>query len=270
MRPRPERLLWAWLAAAVVLVAVGCGGDGSAGDEPAVAGTITVFAAASLSEAFAEIAKEFKRANPGTEVRVNTGSSAALATQINEGAPADVFASANHAQMTVVVDRGGAAGPRAFVTNLLVLVVPEKGEQVRSLGDLARPGVRLVIGGKDVPAGQYARESLKQAGTSGSLGAGFERAALANVRSEEPTVRAVLAKVELGEADAGIVYATDVTAARGVRAIEIPAAFNVVAEYPIAALRSSHNPATAQAFVDFVLGPHGQSVLKRYGFGPPP
>lgn len=236
-----------------------------------VEGEIVVFAASSLTESFEALGREFRKANPRAALRFSFGSSSALAVQINEGAPADVFASANRAQMEVAAGKGNVDGSRIFATNVLVIVVAKGFTRLQSFQDLARPGVKLVLAARDVPIGQYARESLIRAATSGAYGPGFDGAVLANVRSEEPNVRSVLAKVQLGEADAAIVYATDAAvAASGIRTVEVPAAYNVIAEYPIAVVKGSKRPLTARAFVDFTLSQSGQSVLRTFGFGPPP
>jgi molybdate transport system substrate-binding protein len=236
-----------------------------------VSGSITVFAAASLTDAFNEIAGAFRAANTGAEVTFNFGSSSTLATQINEAGGADVFASANDAQMKVVVDAGNASGPKTFATNVLVIAKPKGSTAVASFADLAKPGVRLVLAAPEVPVGQYAREAIKTAGDSGAYGADFEPNVLANLRSEEADVKATLAKAQLGEADAVIVYATDVLVAQeDVDSLEIPVEYNVVASYPIAVVSDSDQEALARAFVDFVLSPPGQAILAKYSFGPPP
>jgi len=259
---------------------VGCSDDGASPDasatveataatEPDGPGVVTVSAASSLTDAFTELAEAFKAAHPGTEVRLNFAASSALATQIVEGAPVDVFASANEAQMKVVTDAGEAGGPAVFATNRIVIATPGDDTRVTSLADLALPGLRLVLGGAEVPVGGYARAAFKGAEASGTLPAGFEAAVLANLASEEANVRAVLAKVELGEADAGIVYATDARGIAGVRTVEIPAEFAAPAVYPIIVLREAEEPVSAQAFVDFVLSDAGQAILAGYGFAPP-
>lgn len=230
--------------------------------------TLTVFAAASLTDAFNEIGAAFSAANPGVTVAFNFAGSNQLAAQIGEGAPADVFASANRKQMDAAVDTGriAADAPRVFVTNRLVIVTPAGGD-VAELSGLAAPGTLVVLAAAEVPAGQYALEFLDKAATDPTLGAGFKAAALGNVVSYEQNVRAVLNKVALGEADAGIVYASDAAGAEGVTIIDIPDALNVLAQYPIAPLSDGPNATLAAAFVTYVLGPEGQATLARYGFG---
>jgi molybdate transport system substrate-binding protein len=235
-----------------------------------VSGEITVFAASSLTDAFREAGGRFEQLNPRTKVVFSFASSATLATQVNEGAPADVFASANQEQMAVVAAKGNVGQSSVFATNSLVVVVPKGSAKVQSFRDLSRPGLKLVLAAPDVPAGQYAREALKNASSDAGYGSDFARRVLANLKSEEPNVRVVLAKVQLGEADAGIVYGTDAAAASvDVARVEIPVEFNVVARYPVAVVKRSGRATTANAFVEFVLGPEGQDLLKRFGFGPP-
>lgn len=253
-------------------LAVSCGVDGnSTGDTvaaPTVRGSIAVFAAASLTDAFEDAATAFTRLYPATKVSFNFASSSALAIQISEGAPADLFASADQVQMEVVAGKRGIEEPRVFATNSLVLAIPRNGRAVAGLADLAKPGLRLVLAAKDVPAGRYAREALDKATAAGPYGSGFSTRVIANVRSEEPNVRAALTKVQLGEADAAIVYTTDLAAARkDARGIEIPAPYNVAAQYPIAIVRDSKNQVAAAAFIDFLLSPEGRELLNKYGFG---
>ncbi len=235
----------------------------------AVEGEVVVFAASSLTDAFKEAAAVFREMHPGARVSLSFASSASLAAQINEGAPADVFASADGAQMTVVVSRGNAGTPVVFATNRPILVVPRTGSPVASFADLARPGVRLVLAAPEVPIGRYSREILARAsGTPAGPGADFGAKALANLRSNEANVRAVLTKVQLGEADAGIVYATDAASGGSdIRVISIPPEYNVLAEYPIAVTSSARNVLAASAWLAFLLSGEGQAVLEKYGFG---
>ncbi len=228
---------------------------------------LIVFAASSLTEAFEEIAAAFEAEHPGTVVELSFGGSSTLAMQIVQGAPADVFASADAAQMAVVTDAGEAAGaPAVFAGNVLVVITPTDSAVV-SLDDLADPGVRLVLAGPEVPVGRYARLAL--AGWDAQFGAGYAERVLANLVSEEPNVRQVAAKVELGEADAAIVYATDAAVLRAVRALPLPDAPDTRAEYWVAALLGASDPALAAEFVAFVLAPQGQAVLASHGFTAP-
>jgi molybdate transport system substrate-binding protein len=264
-----------WLAAGLGLLGAGCGdgGGGSAGGEgsggavsprtagePVLAGSITVFAAASLTDAFGEIADEFEAANPGVSVESNFGASSALREQILAGAPADVFASANLANMDQVVEADAAAGDaRTFATNRLEIVVPA-GNPADVTGLAAFGDDDLLVGlcAAEVPCGDLGREALANAGVTPA------------VDTEEPDVRSLLTKVEAGELDAGLVYATDVLAAGdAVEGIEIPAADNVVAEYPIATLAEGGAAEVADAFVAYVLSDAGQDILASYGFDSP-
>ena len=234
---------------------------------PARAETVRVSAASSLAEAFAEIARAFEKANPGASVELNLGGSQRLRTQIEHGAPVDVFASADavHAE---ALQRAGLLGPtQVFARNRLAVAVPARGAVTR-LHDLARPGTRVVVASPAVPVGRYTAQALAKLGASGLYGDGFPSRVQANVVSEEANVRAVLAKIALGEADAGVVYATDVAAAGGkVRAIEIPDRHNVIAEYPIGLVTRAGAPQrAARAFVALVLGGEGQAALRRHGF----
>lgn len=240
-------------------------------EEP-LRGEIVVFAAASLTDAFKAAARAFQTENPGVKVTFNFAASSALATQINEGAPADVFASADLAQMKNVSDKGNARESKVFATNVPVVIVPASGSPVAAFADLAKPAVRLVLAGPEVPIGKYSRQILeKAAADSAGPGAGFAEQVLANVKSNEANVRAVLTKVQLGEADAGIVYATDATiAGKDVKVIEIPGAWNVIAEYPAAVLDDAPNSKAAEAWLAFLLSPDGQAVLAKHGFGAPP
>jgi molybdate transport system substrate-binding protein len=279
--PAAGRLLLASIVAALL---AGCGGDD---DDPVATATppgptatpaipplegeIVVFAAASLIDAFTEAGTAFEKANPRTSVTFNFAASSALATQINEGAPADVFASADSSQMDVVTDAGNASEPRQFVTNRPVVVVPEGSDRVKVFEELARPGLKLVLAGPDVPIGRYSRDILARASAAtGGVSPTFSKDVLANLRSNEANVRAVLTKVQLGEADAGIVYSTDIRAAAGeVVAIDIPEQYNVAAGYPIAVVSESKEKDVAEAFIAFILSAEGQGIMQRFGFGAP-
>jgi len=229
---------------------------------PAATGTITVSAAASLTEAFNQIGKDFKAANPNATVTFNFGSSSTLATQIQQGAPADSFASADQANMDKLTSANLVDGqPSVFATNELVIVTkPSNPQRVNSLADLANVGT-VSLCGADVPCGKYAAQVLQTANvtipeTSITRGA---------------DVKATIAAVTTGDADAAIVYATDAEAAGdAVASVTIPAAQNVVATYPIAVLTASGNKSTAQAFVDYVMSQAGQDTLRSFGFLPPP
>jgi molybdate transport system substrate-binding protein len=256
---RSRTRLAAVLAVAALLLAA-CGGDDntSSGGPSGPPNEIKVFAAASLTAAFTKIGQDFTVANGGTRVTFNFAGSQALATQIQQSAPADVFASADVPNMDKVKDLAG--NPKVFASNLLQIVV-EKGnpKNVKTLDDLADPALKVVLAAPDVPAGKYAAQILGKAGVT------------VKPVSQEDNVKAVVTKVSLGEADAGIVYVTDVTAGGDkVEGIDIPKAQNVTATYPIATVQASKAQDKAQAFVDLVLSDQGQQVLEQYGFLPPP
>ncbi len=238
---------------------------------PALSGDLTVFAAASLTDAFTVLGQQFEAAHPGSHIVFNFGGSNSLAQQIGEAAPADVFASANKTQMQVAIDSGRIVSgtQQTFVRNRLVVITPtDNPGGVTALTDLSKPGLQLVLAAAEVPVGQYSLDFLDRAVQDAAFGPTFKDDVLANVVSYEASVRAVLTKVALGEADAGIVYSSDVVGdgADAVSRLDIPDALNTVASYPIAALTDSARPALAQAFIDLVLSAEGQVVLAEYGF----
>lgn len=233
-------------------------------------GDVTVFAAASLTDAFEEMKATLEAANPALTIAYNFGGSQALVTQLTQGAEADVFASANTAQMTAAQDAGVIAGePATFVRNRLAIVTPAANPAgIASPADLGNEGVRLVLAQPEVPAGRYAREAVCLMGADAAYGEDFVGRVAANVASEEEDVRDALAKVQLGEADAGIVYVSDAAAAGDdVQVIPIPDAVNVVAAYPIAAVAGG-DESIAGAFIAYLLGADGQAILQEYGFEP--
>jgi len=238
---------------------------------PPAGGELTVFAAASLTDAFERIAAALEAANPGLTVTYGFAGSQALVTQLNEGARADVFASANTAQMETAVANGSIAGePVTFVRNRLAIVVPaDNPAGIEAPADLGRDGLRLVLAQPEVPVGRYARESVCRMGQDAATsGEGFVERVAANVVSEEEDVREVLTKVQLGEADAGIVYVSDAQVGGDeVELIEIPDAVNIVAAYPVAAVAGG-DEALAAAFIGYLLAPEGQATLAAYGFDP--
>jgi molybdate transport system substrate-binding protein len=235
--------------------------------EPVATQTLAVFAATSLTGAFAEIAAAYELENAGVAVTLNLASSQQLAQQLVQGAPADVFASASEGPMQLAEESGriAAGSQQLFARNRLVVITPADETTVAALSDLARPGVRLVLADATVPAGHYTLQFLEKASASAALNAGYANEVLDNVVSYEQNVRAVLTKVALGEAEAGIVYESDATGAV-VRRIPIPEALNVVAAYPIAPIGDSARPELAADFVRFVISPAGQAILERHGF----
>jgi len=233
--------------------------------------TLTVFAATSLTEAFSELGAKFQTANPSVTVRFNFAGSQTLQAQIEGGAPADLFASANQANMDALVSAGlvDPKAPRILLTNKLILVVPQSNPaQVASLNDLARPGLKLVLADETVPAGKYARQILDNASNDPTYGKEFASTVLANIVSNETDVKQVVAKVQLGEADAGIVYVSDSIAAPDLKTVSIPPDLNVTAKYYIAPVSGSKNTEFAKNFVEYVLSEEGQAVLQKWGFSP--
>ena len=221
-----------------------------------IAGSITVFAASSLKGAFATIGAQFEAAHPGVKVIFNFGPSSGLATQIAQGAPADVFAAASAKTMDTVISAGEASAASTFAANSMEIATPaHPTRSVTSLADLAGAAIKVAICQQDVPCGAAALTLFSQ-----------NRIRVTPV-TQELDVKAVLTKVQLGEVDAGIVYVTDVKAAKGaVIGIQIPAADNVTTTYPIAPITNSTNGSTAQAFVDYVLSDAGKNVLRAAGF----
>ncbi|WP_181408343.1 molybdate ABC transporter substrate-binding protein [Schumannella sp. 10F1B-5-1] len=225
-----------------------------------LSGTVTVFAAASLTEVFGEAEKIFEKQHPGVDVVISYGGSSALAEQILSGAPADVFAAASPATMTTVVDGGGAEGePTVFATNTLEIAVPRGNPAgIEGLADLADPQRTIALCAPEVPCGAAAATVFQSAGLT------------AAPDTLEQDVKGVLTKVRLGEADAGLVYRTDVLSAGGdVTGMPFDEAADAVNDYPIALLADAPSPEAGQAFVDWVLSDAGQKLLKKAGFGAP-
>lgn len=259
------RAVGAAVAATALAVLAGCGGGAESGDQAqqgdqAGGGSLTVFAAASLTDTFQELERQFEQANPGTDVTLNFAGSSTLAQQINQGAPADVFASADQNNMKKVTDPALTQGePTVFATNTLqIATAPQNPEQIASLQDLTRPDLRTVVCAPQVPCGS-ATEKVEQA-------AGVDIAPV----SEEQDVKAVLQKVTTGNADAGLVYRTDVAASDGqAQGVDFPQAAEAVNDYPIAVLKNAQNPEPAKKWVEFVTGEQGKQVLTAAGFGTP-
>jgi molybdate transport system substrate-binding protein len=267
------------------LVAAACGSDNSSGSgaatttaattaattvvatvapttstAPAVTGDITVFAAASLTDSFKEIGDAYTKLHPGSKVTFSFDASSALVQQITQGAPADVFASADTANMDKLTQAGlNSSLPVVFANNLLGIIVPAGNpKRITGVADLAKPDLKVVLCAEQVPCGKYAKQILDTA-----------KVAVMPV-SLEQNVKGVVTKVTTGEADAGIVYTTDIKAAgTGAAGVEIPADVNVIAKYPIASTKASRNTAADQAFISFVTGAAGQAILEKYGFEQP-
>jgi molybdate transport system substrate-binding protein len=271
MKVSPMRLLA--VACVPMVLFAACGdeeddaGDGGAGSStteapatsPALEGDITVFAAASLTDAFEEIGTAFEKENEDVSVELSFEGSSTLREQILAGAPAAVFASANTANMDQVVDAGAATEPEGFATNQLQIAVPAgNAAGITGLADFAQDDLLIGMCAEEVPCGQFGREALANAGVTPAID------------TNEPDVRSLLTKIEAGELDAGIVYVTDVlSAGDAVEGVDIPADENVTATYPITSLSDAGSPEVADAFVAFVLSDEGQDILASYGFDSP-
>ncbi|MDJ0754935.1 MAG: molybdate ABC transporter substrate-binding protein [Ardenticatenaceae bacterium] len=249
----------------ILLLLTGCNRGNRADNQR----ELTVFAAASLTDAFLALAESFEAQNPDVQIILNFAGSSQLAAQLREGAPADLFASANPAQMQAVIAAGQVepGSETEFATNQLTLVVPQDNPaEIAAFEDLARPNVGLILAVEGVPIRQYTDQILA------SMPGEFQDSFYANLLSEEDNVRQVLAKIALGEADAGIVYTSDITPDldQEVREIAIPTGQNVVAAYSIAPLADTADSELSQRFINFVLSPAGQDILMSWGFGPKP
>jgi molybdate transport system substrate-binding protein len=244
-----------------LLFFAGCGQGTTSvdeGDTESLHGVLVVSAAASLTDAFAEIESSFEVTNPDVDVLLNLGSTSSLRQQIIEGAPVDVFASANISNMDQVVEAGETEEFEVFARNRLQIAVPAGNPAgIVGLEDFGDEGLLIGLCGEEVPCGALGREVLANAGVTPSID------------TSEPDVRALLTKIEAGELDAGITYVTDVLSTSGVEGVDIPDGVNLVADYPIASLGNAPNPGAASAFVSFVLSGQGQAILNRYGFSSP-
>ena len=277
-----QALRWIRLLMGLVILTLSMAGCGSQGPsapgepqsaQPLASGKLLVFAAASLTESFEEIGQAFESEHPGVEISLNLASSQQLAQQLAQGAPADVFASANTKEMVnaIASNRVAEGSQRTFAHNKLVVIFPKDNPAgLETLQDLAQPGLKLVLAAKEVPVGKYSLEFLDKASQDPAFGATFKDDVLRNIVSYEDTVKSVLTKVVLGEGDAGIVYLTDISLdnADKVGRIDIPEALNTVATYPIAPVSDAPQPEWAEAFVNWVLSPRGQEILAKYGFSP--
>jgi molybdate transport system substrate-binding protein len=267
------RIVASGLLAALLLAACGS----AAGPVPSstttpLQGSLTVFAAASLTDAFNQVKTDLQANNPGLQITMNYAGSQVLRTQLAQGAKADVFASADTVTMDGAVQDGSIQGqPVVFAHNKLAVVIPATNPRVGALQDLAASGVKVVLEQPSVPAGNYARQALAKMSQDPTFGPNFSDKVLANVVSQELDVKSVLSRIELGEADAGILYTSDVLTAQpgSVKSLGIPDQFNVSADYPIAVVKNAPKPAAAKAFVDYVSRVQaGQATLQKYGLIP--
>jgi len=262
------------LVSGVALVGIaGCGGvsgGDAGGGGKQEGGTLTVLAASSLIDAFGELANRFEEQNPGVKVKQSFESSSTLLVQIQQGAPADVFASAAEEEMNTAVKDGLVRGePEVFAKNREIIMVPKDNPvSIRRFRDIAKPDVKLVLAGKDVPAADYALEILGKA--KGQYEADFEKDVLSNVVSRESDVRASVNRVVVGDADATFGYASDYTPdiRDKVKVVPIPPDLNIVATYPIATLEDAKSPGLAKKWVELVTSKEGQRVLQNWNFEP--
>ncbi len=259
-----------FLVIACVLLLSACGGAAGASVTPTPSTTtLNVFAAASLKESFTAIASKYQQAHPNIGIKLNFNGSQILEQQIANGAPADIFASADQTTMQKASDAGLVSSSQVFVKNKLTVIVPASNPgKINSLKDLANKGVKIDVGVTTLPAGKYALQVLDKMGKSAPYGSAYESAVKANFVSQETDVKSIVNKVQLGEVDAGFVYLTDVTSAVSakVKMITIPDDFNVIAQYPIAVTKNSSHASDAQAFVQYILSSDGQGVLEQYHF----
>lgn len=267
MRPRAGILL---VAAALL---GGCAGASAASDPPAADRVeLTVFGAASLKSALEAAKTAYEAQNLGTALTISTDSSAALATQIEQGAPADVFLSADTTNPMKLVDGGIADGDAVdFAGNALTIIVPtDNPAGIASPADLARPGVRVIAAGEEVPITRYATELVENLASEPGYPADYAEAYAANIVTREDNVKAVVAKIELGEGDAGVVYVTDAAASDAVSVVDVPPSADVPATYAGVVVRASRHPDAARSFLAWLAGPDGQAILADFGFVPPP
>ena len=276
------------LAGSIVLVALvlaACTTTGTPSPSSAVPGTaassavpasaapggLTIYAAASLKAALAKIKTAYEAAHPGTTLTVSADSSAALETKIEQGAPADVFLSADTTNPQKLIDKGLATGSLAkFAGNLLTVIVPSANPAgIRSPVDLAQPGIKIIAAGDSVPITKYATQLVANLARQAGYPDQFASRYALNIVSKEDNVAAVVSKIELGEGDAGIVYVTDARTATKVTAIAVPDAANVPATYSGVVVKASTNADAAQAFLTWLAGPDGQAILVTFGFLPP-
>lgn len=267
MKYSPRTLL---LLLVLCTLLAACGGASATTSTPTPTPvTLNVFAAASLTESFTEISTQYHKLYPTITVKFNFAGSQILEQQIANGASADIFASADLANMQKASNAGLVGNSQVFVKNKLAVIIPASNPgNISTLKDLAKKGIKIDIGAVTLPAGKYGRQVLDNMAKSPDYGPSYESAVLKNIVSEEDNVKAVVQKVQLGEVDAGFVYLTDVTAAvsNKVKIIDIPDTFNVIAQYPIAVVKNSSHATDAQAFVQYILSADGQAILVKYHF----
>jgi molybdate transport system substrate-binding protein len=273
-----SRLVTSIAALAVILAACSSGATpapsapaSSAAASSAPPASLTIYAAASLKAVMAKVQTTYEAANPGTMLSISTDSSAALETKIEQGAPADLFLSADTANPQKLVDKGLAAGGiTKFAGNLLTVIVPVANPAgIQTPADLAKPGIKVIAAGDTVPITKYATQLVANLARQPGYPADFVARYTANIVSKEDNVAAVVAKIELGEGDAGIVYVTDAKTSTKVTTVAVPDAANVPAAYGGVAVKASPNVAAAQAFLAWLAGPDGQAILASFGFLPP-
>lgn len=270
---------WPAYMAALSIMVAGCSSSATPAPSqpaptsaPATAGpaSLTIYGAASLSSVLAKVKTTYEAANPGTTVTISTDSSAALETKIEQGAPVDVFLSADTTNPQKLVDKGLAAGTvTRFAGNLLTVIVPSGNPAgIQTPADLARSGVKVIAAGDTVPITKYASQLITNLARQPGYPADFVAKYTANIVSKQDNVSAVVSQIALGEGDAGIVYVTDAKTSTKVTTIDVPAAANVPATYGGAVVKASANVAAAQAFLTWLAGPDGQLILGSFGFLP--
>ena len=257
---------------AAIIACVLVSGCGAAGGSPSSAPVgLTVYAASSLTAAFKDLAAAYQATTPSVTITLSFDASSALRAQIEQGAPADVFASADTANPAALANAGLTAGaPASFARNTLTVIVPTGASSaIASPVDLAKPGLRIIAAGDAVPITRYANQLLANLAKQPGYPADFAARVVANIASREDNVKAVVAKIELGEGDAAIVYVTDAKASAKLRTVEVPAAANVPATYAGVVVKASRQQSAAAAFLAWLATPPAQAILARYGFQPP-
>jgi molybdate transport system substrate-binding protein len=244
----------------------------SAAGSPAAPASVTIYAAASLKGALDKAKVVWELAYPGSKLTISTDSSAALETQIEQGAPADVFLSADTTNPKKLVDKGLAAGAAVnFAGNKLTVIVPTANPAgIKTPADLARPGVKVIAAGDAVPITKYATQLVANLATESGYPSDFAAKYTANIASKEDNAKAIVAKIELGEGDAGIVYVTDAKASTKITTVAVPDTANVPATYAGVVVKASANASSARAFLDWFAGADGKKILAGFGFLPPP